>query len=379
MLIGVKDLKKLFAISIVTCCAVFICSLFLNYHIDIVDIKYKITTPQGMIMYDALVATGKVTVCVSGGCLLLTTVILLIFYIKNYIDNHGKELGILKALGYSNFCIAKRFWVFSISVFIGSILGYLGAFFYMPDFYEIQNHEGLLPQMLPKCHFSLVLLLLVLPTLFFMIITVLYAFFKMKRPVIGLLKEQQKIKIKITKKETKDDPFLTDLRKNTLKSRKILVFFVGFSAFCFSAMTQMSMSMDDLSSESFSWMMISIGLILAFMTLLMSLTNVVNANTKTIAMMKVFGYSEKECSHSLLGGYRPISYIGFVIGTVYQYLLLKIIVNVVFSEFENIPEYHFDYKALILSLLAFIISYELILFFYSKKIGKQSIKSIMLE
>lgn len=95
--------------------------------------------------------------------------------------------------------------------------------------------------------------------------------------------------------------------------------------------------------------------------------------------MKVFGYSEKECSHSLLGGYRPVSYIGFVIGTVYQYLLLKIIVNVVFSEFDNIPEYHFDYKALILSLLAFIISYELILFLYSKKIGKQSVKSIMLE
>ena len=170
-----------------------------------------------------------------------------------------------------------------------------------------------------------------------------------------------------------------DLRKNTLRSRRILVFFVGFSAFCFSAMTQMSMSMDDLASESFSWMIISIGLILAFMTLLMSLTSVVKANTKTIAMMKVFGYSEKECSHSILGCYRPVSYIGFAIGTAYQYFLLRIMVDVVFADFENMSEYGFDYKALAISLVTFVAAYEFILYFYSRKIGKLPVKSIMLE
>ena len=124
-------------------------------------------------------------------------------------------------------------------------------------------------------------------------------------------KERQKINIKKAKKEGKESSFLSDLRKNTLGSRKILVFFIGFSAFCFSSMTQMSMSIDDLASENFSWMMILIGMILAFMTLLMSLTSVVKANIKTIAMMKVFGYSQKECSRSIFGGYRPVSYIGF--------------------------------------------------------------------
>ena len=99
MVIGIKDLAKLFAITIVSCCAVFVCSLFLNYNIDVVGIKDEITTPQGMIMYDAQVASGKVVVGVSGDCLVVTTVIMLIFYVKNYIDSHGKELGILKALG----------------------------------------------------------------------------------------------------------------------------------------------------------------------------------------------------------------------------------------------------------------------------------------
>ncbi len=379
MVIGIKDLTKLFAITIVAACAVYVCQLFLNYNIDIVEIKDEITTVQGMIMYDAKVAMGKVIAAVSGGCLVATTVVMLIFYVRNYIDSHGKELGILKALGYSKFRVAKHFWVFGISVFFGSLLGYMVAEVYMPSFYEMQNGEGLFPEILPQFHFALSFSLLVLPTVFFMLLAVVYALLKMKSPVIDLLKEAQTVKIKIAKDEKKEFPFLTDLKKNTLRSRKILVFFVGFSAFCFSAMTQMSMSMDDLASETFSWMIISIGLILAYMTLLMSLTSVVKANTKTIAMMKAFGYSQKECSNSILGGYRPVSYIGFAIGTAYQYGLLRIMVDVVFANFENMPTYGFDYKALAISLVAFIVSYELIISFYSRQVGKQSIKSIMLE
>ena len=379
MVIGIKDLAKLFAITIVSCCAVFVCSLFLNYNIDVVGIKDEITTPQGMIMYDAQVASGKVVVGVSGDCLVVTTVIMLIFYVKTYIASHGKDLGILKALGYSRFHVAKHFWIFGMSVLIGSVLGYIGAFVYMPTFYEVQNNKGLFPQMSPQLHLLLAFSLIILPTVFFMLLAVLYAFFKMKSPAISLLKEVQKVKVKISNDEKKEFPFLMDLRKNTLRSRKILVFFVGFSAFCFSAMTQMSMSMDDLASESFSWMIISIGLILAFMTLLMSLTSVVKANTKTIAMMKVFGYSEKECSHSILGCYRPVSYIGFAIGTAYQYFLLRIMVDVVFADFENMSEYGFDYKALAISLVTFVAAYEFILYFYSRKIGKLPVKSIMLE
>ncbi len=379
MVIGIKDLAKLFAITIVSCCAVFVCSLFLNYNIDVADIKNAITTEQGLVMYDALVASGKVTAGVSGGCLVITTIIMLIFYIKNYIDSHGKELGILKALGWSRLNIAKHFWIFGMSVFAGTLLGYIGAMAYMPIFYEMQNAEELFPQLSPQLHFGLAILLILLPTLFFMLLSVAYAYLKMKNPVLHLLKEVQRVKVKSSKCENEDLPFLADLRKSTVRSRKIVVFFVSFSAFCFSAMTQMSMSMKDLASESFAWMIISIGLILAFMTLLMSLTSVIKANTKTIAMMKVFGYSQKECSHSILNGYRPISYIGFAVGTIYQYVLLRIMVDIVFANLSDMPEYNFDYKALIVSLVAFVLSYELILYCYSKKIGRQSVKSIMLE
>lgn len=364
---------------VVVCCAVFVCNIFLNYNLDLVFVKDQITTEQGRIMYDAIVAMGKVVAIVSGGCLMITTIIMLIFYIKNYIDSHEKELGILKALGYSNWKVGKRFWVFGLSVLAGCVIGYLASWIYMPQFYEIQNKEQFFPTFVPQFHLILILGLIGLPSIFFMLLAVLYATFKMKVPVLQLLKEMQNRKIKVLKKETKDATFLQTLRKNTLRSKKILVFFIGFSAFCFSAMTQMSFSMNDLASGDFSWLILSIGLILAFMTLFMSLTSVVKANTKTIAMMQVFGYSQKECEASILGGYRPISYIGFAIGTVYQFILLKLVVTLLFASYENMPEYHFSWKICILSLISFILVYEIFMKIYAKKMRKIPIKEIMSE
>lgn len=379
MVVGIKDIGRLFVISVIACCAVFVCTLFLNYNMDMVGIEGEIIGEQAKIIYDAQILTGKVVAIITGGCLVATSIVVLFFYIKNYIDAHGKELGILKALGYTNLKVAKHFWVFGLSVLAGCVIGYLGAILYMPAFYEAQNKDHYFPDILPEFHFSIVLYFVLLPALFFMLLSVLYACFRMKRPVLNLLKEIQESKYKIRNKETKDLPFLQDLRKNTLRSRKILAFFIGFSAFCFSAMTQMSMSMKRLASENFAWIMIVIGLTLAFMTLLLSLSSIMKANRKTIAMMKVFGYSKKECGTSLLGGYRPVSYVGFVIGTIYQYALLKIVVTLVFADFEGMPEFHFGWKALLLSLILFFLAYELILALYVKRIEQVSVKEIMLE
>lgn len=378
-MIGMKDLGKLAAITVVTLCAAFVCTIFLNYKMDLPAIREAITAYQEIVFYEAQMGTAKVVVGVSGGCLIVTTVILLVFYIKNYIDTHGKELGILKALGYSRLHIAKSFWVFGFSVLAGAGIGFVAAWLYLPTFYRVMNEERILPDLEPQFHGNLVLFLVVLPTLFFMLLAVFYAFLKLNGPVLDLLKERKHSKVKHFTKDKEEDSFLSGLRKSTLYSRKILVFFVGFSAFCFSAMTQMSMAMDDLASEQMAWIMLSIGLILAFMTLLMSLTSVLNANTQTIAMMKVFGYSKTECSRSVFGGYRPVSYVGFLIGTLYQYVLLRIMVDVIFADWETMPEFHFDWRAMLVSLVTFLLAYELILYVYSRKIEQQSVKSIMLE
>ena len=98
-----------------------------------------------------------------------------------------------------------------------------------------------------------------------------------------------------------------------------------------------------------------------------------------IAMMRVFGYSQKECCRAILGGYRPMSYFGFAVGTVYQSALLRVMVDVVFRDVEGIPVYRFDVPVMSVSLAAFIVVYETLMFVCSGKIRKVSIKEIMLE
>ena len=82
MIIGIKDEIKLIGISIIACCAVFVCTLFLNYNIDLATIEDKILTEAGIAMYNAQVSMGKVTVTVTGGCLVITSVIMLFFLCK---------------------------------------------------------------------------------------------------------------------------------------------------------------------------------------------------------------------------------------------------------------------------------------------------------
>ncbi len=382
MVVGIKDASRLIGISIIAFCAVFVCTLFINYNIDIVGIKQAITSEQAMKLYEAQVSSANVTSMVSGGCLLITSVIMLIFYIKHYIDTHKKELGILKALGYSNLTIAKNFWVFGISVFIGAVIGFLGAFLMMPYFYELQNEGEVLPDVLMHFNPVLLLYLVIVPTIVFSILAIYYAFYKLGRPVLSLLKDsyQTTSKIKKHKKERdKDGLFIDDLKRNTLKSKKTLVFFIIFASFCFSSMTQMSFSMKELSSVMMGAMIMVIGIVLASTTLFLAITTVIKGNTKTIAMMRVFGYSQKECSKALLGGYRPISYVGFVIGTIYQYILLRIMVDVVFNGVAGVPVYKFDFPAMLGSLAAFIVVYEFVMYTYAQKIKSISIKEIMLE
>lgn len=382
MLVGIKNASKLIGISIIACCAVLVCTMFLNFYFDVQLIESEITSELSMVFYNAQVSTAKVVCFVSGGCLLLTSIVMLLFYIKHYIDTHKKELGILKALGYSNLKIAKNFWVFGISAFIGTAIGYTGAFLIMPWFYALQNEDKMLPEITINFHPSILLYFVVLPTMFFSVLSVYYAWYKLKRPVLLLLKDNLQATSKTPKhriEKTREFSFVEDLKRNTLKSKKTLVFFIIFASFCFSAMTQMSFSMKDLSSEMMGVMMLVIGLVLAFTTLFLAITTVINGNTKTIAMMRVFGYSQKECCKAILGGYRPMSYIGFVIGTVYQYALLRIMVDIVFKDVEGVPAYKFDFPAMLISLVAFIATYEILMYVYSERIKKISIKEIMIE
>lgn len=382
MIIRPKDTIKLFGILIMCACAVLICTLFLNSNIDLARIKDQIKDPQTMILYDLTVSSGNMTSAVTGGALALTTVVMLIFYVKHYIDTHKPELGILKALGYSNLKIAKGFWVFGLSVFTGTAIGFAGAFAFMPTFYKEQRNDGLLPEI--AVHFNPVLLLylIVLPTLTFAVLAILYSYRKLKCPALELIRGNGKIKIRKSKSDGKADaPFLNDLKRSTLRSRFLLVFFIWFAAFCYASTVVMSFSVGEVgASDMMAVMMAGIGLVLVVTMLFITVKTVMEGNAKTIAMLRVFGYSDGECGNAILSGYRPITYLGFALGTAYQHGLMKMMMSLFFdNSVLDLPEYHFNVRAAVISFISFVVLYELFMFAFAKRIKKISLKEVMQE
>lgn len=378
MVVSVKDGFKLIGISIMAACAVCVCNLFLNYQIDLKSIAPQVEGEAAHNLYDAFVSTSIVCCSCCGGCMLITSVIMLFFYIKHYIDSHSKEIGILKAHGYSDFQISKGFAVFGLSIFVGCVFGYLLSFALMPTFYAKQNDNNLLPHIPMNIHWYMVILLVIIPTLVFMGIAIGYSVIKLNQPTVKLLKGITKQKGKMSNGKDKKD-FVSEMRSSVLKSRKTLVFFIALSAFCFSSMIQMSASMKELASLMMELMILIIGIVLAFTTLYIALSTVTHANQKNIAMMRVFGYTSMECKRSVLDGYRLWAYLGFAIGTGYQYGLLKVMVSVVFSNVDNVPEYHFNWVMFIVTLVAFIVVYEGAMFLYGYLMKKIPLKQIMDE
>jgi len=377
MIIGIKDIFKLFGISIVCFCAVFVCTFFLNYYLDVLPLR-DIVSEQSLALFEAQIATSKFTSIITGVVLVLISVVMLIFYIKLYIDSHSKDIGILKAMGYSNKKIAIKFWVFGLSVFIGCILGYLAGHLVMPYIYKNMSIEGV-PEIKINYHVSLLFLLVILPSVIFSGIACLYAGFALNRPVLELLRgKSDKNKVKSVKK-CKERTFLSEMRIKVLSSKKSLTFFVAFACFCFSAMVQMGLSMENLTSKTMGFMILAIGLVLATTTMFMAITTLVNSNKKNIAMMKTFGYSMKECVTTIFAPYLPFAFLGFLIGTIYQYGLLSLMINVVFANVGEVPAYNFDVSMFFLTLALFVVCYLLVMTYYGNKVKKISVKEVMLE
>ncbi|MDE7453088.1 MAG: FtsX-like permease family protein [Clostridia bacterium] len=380
MVISFKDGFKFIGIIIIAFCAVFVCTMFLNFQLDLIKVKQLLTSDEAIIFYNAQLSTSKVVCAVTGGCLGATSLVMLVFYIKHYVDTHKMHLGILKALGYSDGKIAKHFWVFGISVLIGTVAGYCLAFAIMPRFYSAQNADGYLPDITLRFHFTVLLYFVILPTVLFSGFAIIYALIRLRQPALAMIRETPYAgkEKKLTAAKNSARPFLRELKFSNLKSKKVLAFFIVFSAFCFSSLTQMSLGLRDFSGTMMVVIMMLIGIVLAFTTLFLSVSTVISGNAKPIAMLRIFGYSDKECRSALLNIYRPMALIGFVLGTVYQYGLMKIMIEIVFKDVADLAEYKFDYIVMLIAFAVFAVAYELTVYLYSLRIKKLTIKEIMI-
>ncbi len=375
MTVGIKDGLKLFGIVVVFACAAFVCTFFLNFYLDALAVRDRVEEAS-LPLYEAQLLSAKLTCLISGLCLMLVSVVLIAFYVKLYLDGHAKQIGILKALGVSDWKIASGFWVFGLSVFIGGAVGFGGGYAFAPVVYESMSGDGL-PEVPLRFHGELLFFLVILPFLCFSALAVLYALLKLRLPVSALLrgKEGKPVNSRPPKKQR---AFLTELFFGTLKSRPALAFFVAFACFCFSAMLQMGFSMRDLASEAMGITVAVMGVLLAACSLLLSMTMLVRSNARTIALMRACGYRLTDYWAAVLGGYHIPAFIGFATGTVYQYGLLKLMLGLVFRDVE-IPDYSFDFALFGVVFAVFVLSYELTTVLFTLSARKISVRSLAVE
>lgn len=379
MIISIKDAFKLVGVTVVVFCAVFVCTFFLNFYLDALVLKDSITDSQTQILYDAQMATAQFTCAISGGFLCVIAVVMVIFYIKLYIDKHSRDLGVLKAMGYSALKIASNFGVFGLSVLLGAALGFGGGYAISPLIYDKMSINGL-PQIEITFHTQLLFLLVFLPAVLFSALSVLYAYFALRRPANELMRgTQKKVGLPKRQKSDKEWSFLKEMCLKTLSSKKALAFFVAFACFCFSSMVQMSVSMLDFASVAMGAIILGIGVVLAATAMIMAVTSLINSNVKNVAMMKTFGYGFKECALTVFGGYHAFAFAGFALGTVYQWGLLELMVELVFKDVAEVPDYNFNVPVFFITFAAFIICYEALTVLYALKLNKIQVKEIMLE
>ena len=374
MVISLKDSLKLIGISIVCFCAVFVCTFFLNYYLDVSPLKDSVGEEFAP-LFNAQLATAKMTCSITGGFLSVIAVVMLIFYIKLYIDSHSTALGTFKAMGYSNFSVAKGFTLFGISVLVGCGLGFAVGWAYMPTVYDSLTLDGL-PKVIPSFHTGLLVCLVLVPTAVFTLIAYFYAALSLCKPTLELMKgETAKIKDVKPSRGDRDRSFLREMCISTLKAKKMLVFFTAFSCFCFSAMVQMGLSMEDLVEGAMGILILAIGVVLSVVSLFMAMTSLVKNNARNIALMKAMGFCKKECFIAIFAGFIPFAVLGFAVGTAYQYGLLRFMVNIIFKDVAEVPEYTFHTPVFFITLALFILCYSAVFAFYMYRANKTSIKT----
>ena len=64
MVVSIKDSLKLIGVSIISCCAVMLCTMFINYLTDLTAVKASVSA-AALTFYDAQIMTAKVYAAVA--------------------------------------------------------------------------------------------------------------------------------------------------------------------------------------------------------------------------------------------------------------------------------------------------------------------------
>jgi len=273
----VKDAKKWLGVLIACLCATWISALFMNFNLDLARLE---PTPEQQPYFDLLTTSGEMTIAIMSASILLITGGLLIFYVKNFVDQNRPQLGVLKSLGYTGWEIGRQFGWLGLPTFVGASLGLGIAYAMMPLFYSTMLRGT--PFTSVPLHFNgqLVGWLLVLPSLFFSLLAIAFGTFKLREPVLDLVKGKKQ------------------------KNRRFsLLFFIFFAALSYSSSLQIAQGIASENGHTLmTYLMMGIGSVLALTCLAIGVGAVLKGNAQSIALFKAMGYTGSECYRFFLGG-----------------------------------------------------------------------------
>ena len=504
---------------------------------------------------------GNMIFVMSGLSMGLTSGVALVMYISRHIAENQASMGILKAMGYHNGQIARRYALFGLPVLLGSVPGFIAAFLLEPGFGALINANVDMPDIQRGFPLPILALSVAALPLLFMAVAVATARVKLRRPPLAMIRESVSLRAGLLarrySRRKSERPFLKELSSAVVRGNLVLLFFVAFAGLAFgnqlqlgfavSSMTDkvlerslegmgyqsnvrfheaqdiernerqlpyaavrggLSVGGDDLARgelvvfqsggnvfrlldadtkteidlntldgvvvndwmrrrydlspgdavtfkrdgetlalpiaafersafgetvycgfetaekyailehngcngvytadavtfdaqrhrfvitaqdirdefqaqketyRSLSAMFFVLGTLIGLVTLQIALRVAVNANRKYIAMLKAYGYSGAERRRAILGKYRPVAYIGFLIGTGYAYGILTVLFGMTAKTSDMAVPVTADIWALLAAPVLFIIAYELMIAAYSRKIGGVSLKELMNE
>ncbi len=188
----------------------------------------------------------------SVGILSSIVVLMILISISESISKDYKKLGVLKALGYTNFEVCRRYLNYFTIVGFSTFLGYtLGKIIAVP-FFKILYSNYSIPYIKTN-FFDNILFLVFIPTLFCSIVALFYSMQKVRKPalsmIVGKNNKNSNIMVQILNKYSTKADFLKQTRKKLLFSRMIIVFFVAFSGFAFTVQALFAYSTYNISNN----------------------------------------------------------------------------------------------------------------------------------
>lgn len=379
-IIQLKQLKQLSVVAVICACASFVATLFLNFWLDLRLLDFDQLSLLGQAYYRVQEKISQVVAGVSGLVLVATALAMVLFYIHQFIEDHQTDLGILKAMGYARGQLARQFWIFGLYGLLGTLLGGLVAYAFLPHFYTTRNSAGLLTGLSLHLHWGLVLTMVLLTSLLLTAMAVGYAYHVLARPSLVLLKGSQTLRPPRKKgPQGGRENFLSDLRASLFWRHKFLIFLVAFAAFCFAAMLQLALSLQDMMDVALQAMMIGIGLILSLSIFYLALLTLLSRHKDSVAILKAMGYSQRDCLSVTLCPYYGVVMLGFLLGSAYQFGIMRLIIWLVVGQGSQMVDSSFKWVNFVLAGFLLVLVYTGFNVYFSRRLAQVPIKTILLS